>query len=69
MLRFSPFTALFNVTGDPAVTVPVPSEDALPVGVQLVGQLGDDARLLCLAADVERVSGGAGADRVATAFR
>lgn len=43
------FTAVANITGDPAITVPMGVVDGLPVGVQLMGRHGDDARLLALA--------------------
>ncbi len=44
------FTAPWNVTGQPACTVPWGFDpDGLPMGVQLVGRLGDDARILALA--------------------
>lgn len=42
-----------SVTGHPAVVLPVPTPD-LPVGIQLVGRMGEDAALLGLAAAVER---------------
>jgi Asp-tRNA(Asn)/Glu-tRNA(Gln) amidotransferase A subunit family amidase len=41
------FNSLWTMTGQPAVTLPLLSgEDDMPVGVQLVGAFGDDARLL-----------------------
>lgn len=43
------FTALCNVTGQPAITVPAGRVDGLPIGVQIAGRPGDDARLLALA--------------------
>jgi amidase len=45
--RFTPFTALFNVTGQPAITVPIGfGEDGLPTSVQIVGKpLGEDTLL------------------------
>ncbi len=55
MLRFSPFTATYNVTGEPAITVPISVTDAgLPVGVQMAAALGNDALLLALAQEVEQ---------------
>ena len=53
--RFTPYTALFNVTGQPAVTVPVRwGDDGLPTSVQIAGRpLGDDT-LLQVAAQLER---------------
>jgi amidase len=52
--RFTPYTALFNVTGQPAITVPVGfGEDHLPTSVQIVGKpLGEDT-LLQVAAQME----------------
>lgn len=49
MLRFSPFTATFNLTGDPALAVPVAmSPQGLPLAVQLAAPLGGDGLLLQL---------------------
>ena len=48
------FTTPWNVTGQPACSVPPPTWDgAAPVGVQLVGRSGDEATLLSLAAQLE----------------
>lgn len=48
----------FNVTGNPAISVPVGlSPDGLPMSVQLVGKLFDEAGLLRIAHAVERLSG------------
>jgi amidase len=53
--RAVPFTQLWNLTGFPAVSLPVGrTGDGLPVGVQLAGPPGADARLLSLAAALER---------------
>lgn len=41
------FNGLWTLAGVPAITLPVfTSEEGLPMGVQLVGRRGDDARLL-----------------------
>ncbi|MFV2104147.1 amidase [Micromonospora sp. LOL_024] len=57
--RFSPYCAVFNVTGEPSVTLPVGVTGAgLPVGVLLTARYGDDARLIATAAQLERSSGG-----------
>ncbi|MDY0872622.1 amidase [Dongia rigui] len=54
MLRFSPFTATYNVTGEPAITLPIQqSADGLPLGIQLCAALGNDASLLVLAQEIE----------------
>ena len=53
---FTPFTAIYNITGQPALSLPLGwTEDdlALPVGVQLVGAPGADALLLELGATLE----------------
>jgi len=51
---FTPFTSLFNVTGQPAISVPIGfGEDNLPTNVQIVGKpLGEDT-LLQVAAQIE----------------
>ena len=51
---FTPYTSAWNVTGMPAVSLPLhTTPDGLPVGVMLAGRLGEDHRLLALAAQVE----------------
>ena len=52
--RFTPFTAAFNVTGQPAVSLPLHwSEDGLPIGVQLVGPPLGEALLLRISSQLE----------------
>ena len=52
--RFAPYTALFNVTGQPAISVPVGfGEDGLPTAVQLVGHPLGEETLLQVAAQLE----------------
>ncbi len=47
------FTRPFSLTGQPVVTLPVPVP-GLPVGIQVVGHHGQDARLLEVALGLER---------------
>jgi aspartyl-tRNA(Asn)/glutamyl-tRNA(Gln) amidotransferase subunit A len=47
-------TQPFNLTGHPAITLPVPVR-GLPVGLQLVGRVGDTQSLLEVAAACERL--------------
>ena len=55
MFEYIPFTPLFNVTGQPAMSVPLHWNAAgLPIGLQFVGRLGEDATLIRLAAQLER---------------
>lgn len=51
------FTALFNATGQPALSVPLmQSREGLPIGMQLVGRFGADDVVLALAAELERAA-------------
>ena len=53
--RFSPYTAVWNMTGQPALTLPLDQDgDGLPVGIQLVGPPAGDAVLLAMAAHLEQ---------------
>ncbi|MCA9594324.1 MAG: amidase [Myxococcales bacterium] len=52
--RVAAFTAPFNVTGQPAISLPAGlSPDGLPIGAQLVGRLHGDETLLRLARALE----------------
>ncbi len=51
--EFTPFTAVANLTGQPAVSVPFSVADGLPVGIQLLGRASDEATLLRLSAQIE----------------
>lgn len=56
--RFTPFTSPFNVTGQPAMSVPVHhTADDLPVGVQLVGRPADEWTMISVAAQLEQALG------------
>jgi Asp-tRNA(Asn)/Glu-tRNA(Gln) amidotransferase A subunit family amidase len=53
--EFSPFTSLFNITGQPAISLPLAiSEGGLPIGVQFVARFGNEALLLQLATYFEQ---------------
>ena len=59
---FSPFTVLFNLTGQPAIVLPlarcdgtlVQTTTGFPISVQLVARYGDEATLFRLAAQLEK---------------
>jgi amidase len=52
--RFTPFTPLFNLTGQPAISLPAGvAPDGLPLSIQLVGRMGAEATLYALAAQIE----------------
>jgi amidase len=53
-MLFTPFTAVVNVTGQPAMSVPLSWSDGLPVGVQVIGRPFGEATLIRLAAQLER---------------
>ncbi|MEA2362141.1 MAG: amidase [Thermoleophilaceae bacterium] len=52
--QFTPYTAVFNVTGQPAISLPLfHGEDGLPLAVQLAGKPAGEGQLLALAAQLE----------------
>jgi amidase len=52
--HFTPYTASFNVSGQPAISLPLfHGDDGLPLAVQLVGRPADEATLLSLGAQLE----------------
>ncbi len=52
--EFTPYTAGMNVTGQPAISLPLgQSEEGLPLGTQLIGRPEDEGTLLSLAAQLE----------------
>jgi amidase len=57
-LRFVAFTPVANVTGRPALAMPAGFDAAgLPLSVQLIGRHADEATLLALGAELERIHG------------
>jgi amidase len=53
-MRRSPFQAIFNATGQPAVVVPWGYDsDGVPTSIQLVGRPADEATLLALSTEIE----------------
>ena len=55
MLEDIPFTVVANWTGQPAISVPVHwNEAGVPIGIQFMGRIGDEATLLRLAGQIER---------------
>ena len=51
---FTPFTPVFNASGQPGISLPLyQGEDGLPLGVQIVGRPAGEAALLALAAQLE----------------
>jgi amidase len=52
--EFTPFTPMVNVTGQPAVSVPLFwSDEGLPIGVHLIGRPADEATLIRVSAQLE----------------
>jgi amidase len=57
-VRFSAFLRVFNITGQPAISLPLAqTADGIPVGVQVVGPPGGDDLVLAVAAELERAVG------------
>ena len=55
MVAWTPFTAVYNTSGQPAVSVPLHwTPEDLPVGVMLVGRPADESTLLRLSAQLEQ---------------
>jgi len=54
IFSFAPFTALFNVTGQPGISLPLQrTANDLPIGMQFVAPFGDEAKLFRLARQME----------------
>ncbi len=59
--EFSPFTLLYNVTGQPSMSVPLHwTGDGLPVGVMFSARFGDEATLFRLGSQLEKARPWAG---------
>lgn len=55
--RVAPYTALYNATGQPALSLPLHiSENNLPIGMQFAGQYGDEVTLLQLGKQLEEAT-------------
>jgi len=53
--RFTPFTAVYNMSGQPAVNVPLHwNAQGLPIGVMLAGRMGEEGTLISLSAQLEQ---------------
>lgn len=51
---FTPFTAMANVTGQPAISLPLfHGDDGLPLGIQLIGRPAGEGALLALSSQLE----------------
>jgi amidase len=54
-VQYTPFTSFANVSGLPAITLPVAqTSTGLPMGVQLIGRPGGESTLLAIGAQLER---------------
>ncbi|HEY1447425.1 MAG TPA: amidase family protein [Caulobacteraceae bacterium] len=61
LFAFMPNTQAFNITGQPAMSVPLAmSAGGLPIGLQFVARVGEEATLLQLAAQLEQAKPWAG---------
>jgi amidase len=56
--RYGAYTAVFNITGQPAISMPVLDAGPLPIGVQIAAPHGEDARIIGAARVIERELGG-----------
>jgi len=54
LFRYAPFTSLYNMTGQPAISLPLGVDaKGLPVGMQFVARFGAEDILLRLSAQLE----------------
>ena len=60
-VEFATYTGLYNVTGEPAISLPMGLDsNGMPLGVQFAAPYGEDKRLLELAYEIEEAKGWAG---------
>ncbi|MFI6601609.1 amidase [Nonomuraea sp. NPDC050536] len=58
MKRFAAFPAIYNVSGQPAVNLPLYwTDQGLPIGVMLGGRIGGESTLISLSAQIEAYRG------------
>jgi amidase len=61
MFDFTPYTHIFNISGQPAISLPLYwNKDGLPLGIQLAAKYADEATLIRLAGQLERTKPWAG---------
>jgi amidase len=54
LAQYGAFTAMFNLTGQPAVSVPAGlNPEGVPIGVQIAGRMGGDGTVLAVARQLE----------------
>ena len=54
--EFGPYTFLSNLSGNPAMSVPLHwTHDNLPIGIQFAGRYGDEATLFKIATQLEKM--------------
>lgn len=54
-IRITTFVRPFNLSGHPALSIPLEAPNRLPVGLQLVGRRGEDARLCAVARTLDLI--------------
>jgi amidase len=54
MSRVYPFTGIWNMTGQPAISIPAQPAGSLPIGAQLIGPPDSEPLLLSAAGQLER---------------
>ena len=55
LFRYIPFTPQQNLSGQPAISLPLAmSDDGLPIGIQFAARFGDEATLLRIAGQLEQ---------------